>query len=41
MKHFTKEEITPSERTLNLIRQIAYTYKTFAMNGKTEMYCLN
>lgn len=42
MKHFTsKEENQPSEKTLNLIRQIAYTYRTIYINGKTETFCLN
>lgn len=41
MKYFTHDEITPSEKTLNLIRQIAYTYRVIKMNGRTEAYCLN
>lgn len=41
MKHFTQEELSPSEKTLNLIRQIAYTYRVFKMNGSTEPFCLN
>jgi len=42
MKHFTsKEEHQPSEKTLNLIRQIAYTYRTIYINDKTETFCLN
>ena len=38
---FTKEELTPSEKTLNIIRQIAYTYRVMKVNGKLETYCLN
>ncbi len=42
MKHFTSKEINqPSEKTLNLIRQIAYTYRTIYINGKAETFCLN
>jgi len=38
---FTKEELTPSEKTLNIIRQIAYTYRAMKINGKLETYFLN
>ena len=38
---FTKEELTPSEKTLNIIRQIAYTYRAMKTNGKLETYFLN
>lgn len=41
MKHFTSEELRPSDKTLNLIRQIAYTYRVMRMNGQIEGYCLN
>lgn len=41
MKHFTQEELNPSERTLNIIRQIAYTYRVIKVNGHKEVYCLN
>lgn len=27
MKHFTPDELQPRERTLDFIRQIAYTYR--------------
>ena len=37
MKIFTREETTPSERTLRLIKQLAYTYRV--ING--QAYCLN
>ncbi len=41
MQLFTSEELTPSEKTLRLIRQIAYTYRTINVNGKMKSYCLN
>ena len=41
MKYFTPEDMKPSEQTLNLIRQIAYTYKVFKNSGKPQVYCLN
>lgn len=42
MKHlFTYEEMRPSERTIRIIKQIAYTYRTIKMNGKYEVFCLN
>lgn len=42
MKHiFTSEEMRPSERTINLIKQIAYTCRAIKMNGKYEVFCLN
>jgi len=42
MRYFTQEEIRPSERTLNIIRQVAYTYRFLKMeNGGGESYCLN
>lgn len=41
MQYFTPEEVKPSERTLSLIRQIAYSYRVVNMNGKDEVYCLN
>lgn len=37
MQIFTREERTPSERTLKLIKQLAYTYRV--VNG--QAYCLN
>ena len=36
MKYFT-----PSEKTLQIIRQIAYTYRVIKVNGKNEVFCLN
>lgn len=41
MKLFTLEESQPSQKTLNMIRQIAYTYRVIQVNGKNEAYCLN
>lgn len=41
MKYFTTEENKPSKHTLNIIKQIAYTYRTIKLNGKNEAYCLN
>lgn len=41
MKHFTPDDCKPSIKTLNIIRQIAYTYRLIKMNGKNEVYCLN
>jgi hypothetical protein len=37
MQIFTREETTPSEKTLRQIRQLAYTYRV--KNGMA--YCLN
>ena len=37
MQIFTREESTPSERVLKLIRQIAYTYRV----ANQQAYCLN
>ncbi len=42
MKIFTPEEMKPSEKTLNIIRQIAYTYRVSKQSdGKACAYCLN
>lgn len=41
MQIFTPEEIKPFEQTLNLIKQIAYTYRAVKMNNKLESFCLN
>ena len=38
---FTPEELRPSKRTIQIIKQIAYTYRAFKMNGKYEVLCLN
>ena len=37
MQIFTHEEMTPSERVLRTIRQIAYTYRA----NTRQAYCLN
>lgn len=41
MNNSTHEDTNPSDKTLNFIRQIAYTYRTVRINGKIESYCLN
>ena len=42
MQYFTHEDLNPSERTLSLIRQIAYTYRVAKTAGaKGNVYCLN
>ena len=41
MKYFTQNETSPSEKTLQIIRQIAYTYRVIKVNGKNEVFCLN
>lgn len=41
MEYFTHEEKQPSAMTLNIIRQIAYSYRVINLNGRTEAYCLN
>ena len=38
---FTSDELKPSEKTLNLIRQIAYSYRVIKINGKMQTFCLN
>lgn len=37
----TLEEFQPKEKTLNLIRQIAYTYRSLNFRGEEDFYCLN
>jgi hypothetical protein len=37
MQIFTREEMTPSKKTLEFIKQIAYTYRVV----KNQAYCLN
>lgn len=41
MKYFTQEVLNPSEATLNLIRQLARTYRVVDINNKKTSYCLN
>jgi len=37
MKYFTKEENKPSKNTLNIIKQIAYTYRSIKLTEKTKL----
>ena len=39
MKHFTPDEAKPSETTLRIIRQIAYTYRTAKCGGQQGGAC--
>lgn len=41
MKYFTHEEIGPSETTLSMIRQIAYTYRVMKGEGENVPLCMN
>ncbi len=43
MKHLftTGEVLRPSKQTINLIKQIAYTYRVIKINGTNEVFCLN
>ena len=41
MQYFTPEELNPSEQTLNIIRQIAHTYRINEWTGQPERLCLN
>lgn len=42
MNYFTSDNLQPSEKTLNIIRQIAYTYRVIKLgNGKVSGCCLN
>jgi hypothetical protein len=36
-----KQIMKPKEKTLQLIKQIAYTYRVMKINGKQIAYCLN
>ena len=38
MKHFTPESFKPSEQTLDIIRQFAYTYR---VKNNHQTLCLN
>ena len=41
MKQYsTSDEQRPSKKTINMIKQIAYTYRTIKMNGRYEAFCL-
>lgn len=41
MKFFTQEENKPSEITLHIIRQIAYTYRMDKAKGQDKSFVLN
>lgn len=42
MKQYsTSDEMRPSRKTINMIKQIAYTYRAIKMNGRNEAFCLN
>ena len=38
MRYFTQEDLKPSEKTLNIIRQVAYTYRLIGHNGNNDFY---
>lgn len=42
MKQYsTSDEQRPSKKTINMIKLIAYTYRTIKMNERYETFCLN
>ncbi len=41
MNIFTQEKLTPAERTIKFIKQMAYTYRVITIKGKTIPYNLN
>lgn len=41
MMKFTPDDLCPSEKTLNFIRMLAYSYRVVKVNGKVEPFCLN
>ena len=43
MQNFTQEDflLSPSQTTLNIIRQIAHTYRVAKGTGMVQSYCLN
>ena len=42
MKQYsTSDEMRPSRKTINMIKQIAYPYRAIKMNGRYEAFCLN
>ena len=42
MRYFTQESLNPSERTIDFIKQIAYTYRVIKLgDGSTIPFCLN
>lgn len=40
-QYSTSDELRPSKKTINIIKQIAYTYRAINMNGRYEAFCLN
>ena len=41
MTNFTQEEIKPSEQTLAIIRQMAYSFNFLRLNSVPKQYCLS
>lgn len=41
MRYFTQEDLKPSEKTLNIIRQMAYTCRVLSKGGRATMYYFN
>lgn len=41
MKHFTHEELNPSESTLNIVRQIAHAYRVVRDKNEAVQSCMN
>lgn len=41
MKYIFTLDKTPSQESINLIKQIAYTYRAICINGKPKTVCLN
>lgn len=41
MTYFTQEDLKPSEKTLNMIRQIAHSYRIVREQEGTNSYCFN
>lgn len=41
MEHFIHEEARPSEMSLNIIRQFAYSYNKLKMNNEEGRFCIN
>lgn len=38
---FTQEKKSPSETTINIIKQIAYTYRCIRLNDECKVFCVN
>lgn len=41
MQYFTQEDLNPSKKTLQKIRQIAYAYQALRQSKNKTAYCLN